>query len=1329
MGLSMVLIQVEIDDKYVIVNNDNPTLHNFSPFYYEVTRKDELNEEGKIIYGKGIFEIVFCTDYRKELLRRGLATKENVHITISSDSKDIHNIPFELINIDGTFQGFLLKYKNFHLSRSITSVHKEYELAKYPINILVLLSQPLIIYKTNPINPLKELDILNNALRKYIDNGLIEIDIEVNVTKNKIKEQLKRKKYDIIHFSGHGTSGGNLIFEDGHNTDQAESLNAEEIEEIFNGVGIKLFFFNACESARSEGLKPSLAYQIYKAIPNCIVIANLNTVEDLIAIETTKYFYKSLFDKKEIGSSLHEFRRLEYNEWWRPVIFGKPDLVFAEEIELIEQQNTKRIIVRNTKIVDNFVYRYEIIRIISDYLERSNHVILYGMAGTGKSTLANYISIFFDMKYDHHIIINLKDESIENTSDLLNIISKKLKVTEFIDHSKLLIDTEESNLNQINAVLAKSKLLLVLDNIENTIQDDSGLIYNTWKEMLRILFASDNIYTILTTRIKPDFASDDFSGNMLRVDEYNDPEFDLLLQNLGSQKREFIIKYQNDILRTGGRHPLFLKQVIANEFINTTEIDLSLFKEIMDFYFPYFEIYKQEIKLLFFFDLPLDYNYINDIFTKDFVILLNKLGITFIDILQMYPLIRNYFYSDYILDKNEIKKLADEIVASFVDKHEYKIDVLNSIHTLIKAYLILNEKAYEKVILNLCLGIDFHCSPVYTHFIIENLSKIVSRFTLSEEDSIGILNVIGNGYLHNGEYNKAKIYYDQALIISENYFGKNELETAIIYNNQGLAEYDSGNYNAALELRLKVLSIYESKLGKKHRYTLKAYANLGGIYSEMGLYNKALEYYYIALKSEKDEILENENDSPVLMNNIGTVYMALGDYNKALEYFTEAYKLLKNHHFKESEFISSYNLIGRAYGHKGHYDDAIKCYLKAIRLGKLYLGNDHINIATGYNNLAITYEQKGYYAEALSNCYTALEIEETKLGENHCSTATTYNNLAIIYQDKGDYDKAIFYYEKCLNIRKNVLDPDHPDISLTLGNMAGTFQLKGEYDKAKEYYLNVIARTEINPGIHHPDTATTYNDIAMLYYELKEFDKAIEYSFKALRIREESFGERHYEISNSFNNIGLIYTEIEDYNKALEYLNKGLEIRKRIFGISHDSTATSYNNIGLAYLRMRKYEEAIDALLLSLEILEAKLGFNHNNTIKTAISLVESFDSLIKTKPTTVNYSKAIVFYKNRVELSMRLRDPYFFTNVSVRLIDLYIKSKRYFDREFYMHLHQLLNLFQKSLRDGKVFHKIVIEQFKILKTFNTKVEGMIRTNISPRFIQEFNMLITSLNK
>ena len=154
----------------------------------------------------------------------------------------------------------------------------------------------------------------------------------------------------------------------------------------------------------------------------------------------------------------------------------------------------------------------------------------------------------------------------------------------------------------------------------------------------------------------------------------------------------------------------------------------------------------------------------------------------------------------------------------------------------------------------------------------------------------------------------------------------------------------------------------------------------------------------------------------------GSVAHGNGDYDEAIKCFEKAIKL-------NSKYAEAYNNLGYAYAvGKENYEKAIKYYKKAIKLNR--------NYADAYLNLGRAYHRgKQNYDKAIK-CYE----KSIKLNPQN---AKAYNNLGYTYVIcKKDYDKVMEYCNKAIE-----LDPNYAEPYCTLSLV---YAMRGDVNKVTE---------------------------------------------------------------------------------------------------------------------------------------------------------------------------------------------------------------------------------------------------------------------------------------
>lgn len=239
-----------------------------------------------------------------------------------------------------------------------------------------------------------------------------------------------------------------------------------------------------------------------------------------------------------------------------------------------------------------------------------------------------------------------------------------------------------------------------------------------------------------------------------------------------------------------------------------------------------------------------------------------------------------------------IKKSSDFSYCDFADIKSWK------------ALFLSNIGEYELSILNNLLAINYFKKGNCSNCVIaNNYSQIGSVFALLKD------------------FDKAELYYLNALEILKDCFGEESLYYADNVTELGLLYYETQEYQKALECFITSHNIIQNNYSLNEVEYAYSYNNLGDTYCQLGEQNKGIQYYLSALK-----LFENYN----LFEEICIVYHNLGN---AYSYDTN-YKLSKKYYYKSIELsnkIRSQKNLYKAFTHQ--------------RLGELFLKQDRLDEA------------------------------------------------------------------------------------------------------------------------------------------------------------------------------------------------------------------------------------------------------------------------------------------------------------------------------------------------------------------------------------------------
>ncbi|MGH7901208.1 MAG: tetratricopeptide repeat protein, partial [Thermodesulfobacteriota bacterium] len=274
------------------------------------------------------------------------------------------------------------------------------------------------------------------------------------------------------------------------------------------------------------------------------------------------------------------------------------------------------------------------------------------------------------------------------------------------------------------------------------------------------------------------------------------------------------------------------------------------------------------------------------------------------------------------------------------------------------------------------------------------------------------------------------------------------------------------------------------------------------------------------------------------------VYFSKGEYDEAIKCYLKAIGINPNHVY--------YTNIGDSFRNKENLDRAILYYEEAIRSNPDY--------DPAYNSLGFTYYSKRDYSSAIKHYEKALSINSGNF--------IYFSNLGDAYSASEMWDEAIENYEKAIKI--------NPDDDLSYNGLGNAYFGMGLYTKAIEQY-------EKAKNIKPDEYPVYYSNIGDANRRLRRWDNAIEYyeiaAKKATDIDPED--KRYYKsLGLAYNDRGVEYYQnreddkaIRDYKKALEEYKKALET------ISEDRDYTViHHNLYLVYNDKGMYKEAEESL-------------------------------------------------------------------------------------------------------------------------------------------------------
>lgn len=182
---------------------------------------------------------------------------------------------------------------------------------------------------------------------------------------------------------------------------------------------------------------------------------------------------------------------------------------------------------------------------------------------------------------------------------------------------------------------------------------------------------------------------------------------------------------------------------------------------------------------------------------------------------------------------------------------------------------------------------------------------------------------------------------------------------------------------------------------------------------------------------------------------------------------------------EKNSFADVYNMLGLIYYINSRFDDAIRCFTRAIEINPGYT-EAALSLSVVYNELGQFDKSGAIYMSAKQTGTPAQPyLDPYVMGK----LANMHDALATIYKDLGYYPEAAEEYRKALKLR-----PEFVDIKTNLGAV---------YRDMKDY---AGAIKELEDAIRlNPDYPTARIQLGLTYYVMGQHEKAKTEWLKVLR--------------------------------------------------------------------------------------------------------------------------------------------------------------------------------------------------------------------------------------
>jgi len=705
--------------------------------------------------------------------------------------------------------------------------------------------------------------------------------------------------------------------------------------------------------------------------------------------------------------------------------------IFPDRLTVIPNITSEDVIGRETEL-----------REIDELLTANDKVVLLsGIGGIGKTTLAKYFLALFKDKYQHIAWIGIDElsnvkEAFALKTDLIdslyinNEINSIKKNNNFVDEAFSLVI---NRMRLLKGNIKKPYSLLIIDNAGEDIENLKVLDHISLKPNWKVLVTSryklegfakyelgfltlENAVNLFYLHYNKE-TDDELVKEIIAIVDYHTLAIELISRV--SQDLRLPLDEVVKVLKKKGLH------ISENSAVKVKHSNNEKIKNINDYLLAIFDISKisrdelwNMIQFSVLPSIPIRYadnddeNIISlldikrrkkDQFTSGINSLVNKGWLTWDsqnDTFTMHALIQDVLRQKLNPDSEKCSNLIKSLLQKMHAAPEE-----NPLKTI-------RFTKYAKSV--------FSNIP-HPH---ENLSKLGNSLAIRMTDI--------------GDYKQALNIQNRVVKMREQIFEPNNILLAHSYNALAMCiARAEGDIDKAIRFTKKALRILEKDHPNEYEYLADAYNSMALRLWHKGDFKNAVKYLKKTIETDKKKY---QSDAHIYiansLNALGRLYTEMGDFKNALVFFNkskdmfDALRVGENHPL----LAALYDNMGLAFIHDNDLEKAQFYIEKSLEIKKAIYADapDHDEFANSYNQMALILRRREKYGEALVFQQKAHTIFFNKMTNKHRSLGISYYNLSEIYLGLKEFDLC----RKNLDLAADIFKTNYPD-SERLINMVG----------------------------------------------------------------------------------------------------------------------------------------------------------------------------------------------------------------------------------------------------------------------------------------------------
>ncbi len=308
-------------------------------------------------------------------------------------------------------------------------------------------------------------------------------------------------------------------------------------------------------------------------------------------------------------------------------------------------------------------------------------------------------------------------------------------------------------------------------------------------------------------------------------------------------------------------------------------------------------------------------------------------------------------------------------------------------------------------------------------------------FSHKERIILEIADEIVYSYKNVGEYKKILALQKEIIRIKEEYFSNDSIFIAVSKNSMAMIYRGLGSYNIALKLAKEAVSLVSENDNKQYLLDISTYYNNYGLMLRHFRKDKEAEKQYLKSIRILENLKDNNYNSKINVNlslafrynNLAFIYRDLGDHTKEMEYHRESVDLREKYYNDPNhpKLAVAYSNLGASLIDDNQLEEAKKYLDKSFKIKKENYGEDSLFMFFLYRNFAKYYLKKEEYLKAASFIEKSIDIQTEKTNSNHPRLMEMYKIKSDIALAENKIIQAVSDLRKAIDIGTRNFSDEH----------------------------------------------------------------------------------------------------------------------------------------------------------------------------------------------------------------------------------------------------------------------------------------------------------------